>query len=28
LVIIVIPADQYNASQSWMIATITGIQLR
>lgn len=28
LVIIVIPADQYNASQAWMISTITGIQFR
>jgi len=28
LVIIVIPADQYNASQSWMISTITGIQFK
>lgn len=28
LVIIVVPADQYNASQSWMTSTITGIQFR
>lgn len=28
LVLIVIPADQYNASQAWMISTITGIQFR
>ncbi|MBP9015039.1 MAG: DUF4919 domain-containing protein [Candidatus Atribacteria bacterium] len=28
LVIIVVPANQYNASQSWMISTITGIQFR
>ena len=28
LVIIIIPADQYNASQAWIIPIITGIQFR